>query len=169
MKKFLTLFLALCLLMGVCIAETTITGDGEGATGQTLVTLTVDRSMDSYTVTIPPTVIIDPATKKGSMSITLNKGFELISCNSLSIKMKSNNDCVLINEDGTQSVEYWIYLNSAPQTACNYGGGLTTLLTVNKGADATIDRVYEMTPQIRYDLPTAGVYTDTLTFTVSVS
>lgn len=168
MKRFLALILSICLLMGFCAAEaTTITGDGEGASGETLVSLTIDRSLDSYTVIIPPTVVIDTVTEEGEMDVVLESGYKLISGNKIKVTVSSANGCKLINEDNSNS---WVYkLTYYEENMPHWIGsaGQFKIIEVTKTSDATIDHSITLYPKVD-GLPTAGVYTDTLTFTVTV-
>lgn len=85
MKKMLSLLLALALILTAAFAlaegetepaETTepaptLELDRNTMTGTTEVSLTVDRSMDSYTVIIPSKVTIDPKTQYGLPKCTI--------------------------------------------------------------------------------------------------
>ncbi len=97
MKKLLALLLTLTLvsLSAFALAEDdpatepadTLELDRNTMTGTTEVSLTVDRSMDSYTVVIPSKVTIDPKTQYGYGDVVLKAGWELVSVNSLKVQL----------------------------------------------------------------------------------
>ena len=103
MKKLLALLLTLTLvsLSAFALAEgdpaaepgetaepaQTLELDRNTMTGTTEVSLTVDRSMDSYTVVILSKVTIDPKTQYGYGDVVLKAGWELVSVNSLKVQL----------------------------------------------------------------------------------
>ena len=103
MKKLLTLLIALTLvgLSAFALAEDdpaaepgetaesaqTLELDRNTMTGTTEVSLTVDRSMDSYTVVIPSKVTIDPKTQYGYGDVVLKSGWELVASNNLQVRL----------------------------------------------------------------------------------
>ena len=111
MKKLLALLLTLTLvsLSAFALAEgdpaaepgetaepaQTLELDRNTMTGTTEVSLTVDRSMDSYTVVIPSKVTIDPKTQYGYGDVVLKAGWELVSVNSLKVQLSGAENGIL--------------------------------------------------------------------------
>ncbi len=100
MKRFALLLLALfCLtcLTASALAEgndpaepeDVIELDRNTMIGNTEVSLTVDRSQDTFVVVIPSKVTIDPKTQYGYGDLVLKAGWELVSVNSLTVKLTS--------------------------------------------------------------------------------
>ena len=105
MKKMLALLLVLTLvsLSAFALAEDnpatepaeTLELDRNTMTGTTEVSLTVDRSMDSYTVIIPSKVTIDPKTQYGYGDVVLKAGWELVSVNNLKVQLSGAENGIL--------------------------------------------------------------------------
>lgn len=82
MKKLFSFLLVLALLCtaSASLSDTITAGEME-------VSLFIDRAADSYIVTIPAAVEIDPISKSGSATLTLKKDWQLISCNRLYVRL----------------------------------------------------------------------------------
>ena len=123
MKMLLALLLALMLvsLSAFALAEgdpvaepgetaepaETLELDRNTMTGTTEVSLTVDRSMDTYTVIIPSKVTIDPKTQYGYGDVVLKAGWELVSVNSLKVQLSGAENGIADNfYINTTSFEY---------------------------------------------------------------
>ena len=200
MKIMKTLALLVCMLT---IASAAFAEDGEiqldrnTMTGVTEVSLTVDNSADSFIVVIPSKVTIDPKTQYGYGDIVLKSGWELISVNSLKVKLSAAANGVgdgMYYSSSATSVnvnvgEYQNFkLKSAEGNIATYAiksnkhdfpftAGTTTtyyrgtnyktanLISVVKGGDNKNDSVCKLTFYVK-KMPDAGVYTDTLTFSI---
>lgn len=90
MKKLFSLLLAAMLLLTVGNAfAADVELDKTVTTGTTTVSLNVDSTADSYTFTIPASVVIDPTTQYGYGDVTLKAGWELVSVNSVTIHISN--------------------------------------------------------------------------------
>ena len=174
--------------------ENTIELDRLNKTGNTTVTMTVDSARDSYIVVIPSTVEIDPVTQYGEAAITLKSGWVLISVNGLDVKLTGAENGIgagVYNINLPYPVTHSSYQNfkmksasedfvtyaikpsnfSAPMHSMNnnnnyLGYYLDSLISVDKGGDNTEDQTCTLTFYVA-TMPPEGVYTDTLTFTIS--
>ena len=205
MKIMKTLALLVCMLT---IASVAFAEDGEiqldrnTMTGVTEVSLTVDNSADSFIVVIPSKVTIDPKTQYGYGDIVLKSGWELISVNSLKVKLSEAANGVgtgqgysysnVDSQDVTVSAYQNFTLKSAEGNTATYAiksskhdfpftAGTKTntsstyyhgtnyktanLISVVKGGDNQKDNVCKLTFYVQ-KMPDAGVYTDTLTFSI---
>ena len=157
MKKLFALILCIALVFSLNVCAF-----AEGNT--TTVSLTVDPSLESYTLTIPATATIDPATKKGSISVSVSDVTYVWSTKIKVFVSSENFDSTgsnLVNSDDTsKKIHYTLKdTDSEPVNSTN-----TYVLGTNKtsqggGLSLEVDGTY----------PAAGTYTDTLTFTVEMS
>ena len=76
MKKIISLLLATALFMSMTVTA--------AAENQTVISMEIDESMESYELVIPATVSIDPAVKTGKVEVKIqninliwNKGIDL--------------------------------------------------------------------------------------------
>ena len=101
MRKILSL--VLCIVLMLCMA---IPASAEETAGTTVISLTVDPTMESYTLTIPADVTIDPTTKSGTVSVTLSD-VTFVWSTELHVYASSANDWHLVNqEDATKTIQY---------------------------------------------------------------
>ena len=184
MKKTVSFLLALILLC--CIAVPAFAAENE-----TLVTLTVDESLESYEVTIPPTLTLDAAAfarhgeGKTALNVTINK-LSAVWSTRFNIYVASKNGFNLVNTED-------------PSKVIPYGCFCANSMTITSNADA-VGKVYTYydNDSISYILnqglpyntsgpdndrlnygylyrygsdayPGSGTYTDTLTFTFAFS
>lgn len=162
--------------------------------GQTTVSLTIDPESNEFVVVIPATVEIDPETKQADSQIVLKSGWKLISCNGLTVRLKSSQ-----NYSGTidmllTSGAYWDMINENNRHASYaiavkpHGETSYTSLNAYKGTSGTINNFWtyvdlinvartddnstDTVCDIRFKVPTLptapGVYTDVLTFAVTL-
>ena len=193
MKKFTALILSLILSCSFTLAlsEEDIELDRLNPTGETTVTMRVDNTRDTYIVVIPSKVEIDPVTQYGYGTITLKSGWQLISVNGLEVKLTAAENGIggggYSNTDWTLDVTNEYYRNfklknasgdvakyaikpstfKAPLTSATGWNGdyANSLISVNKGGDNTSDKTCTLTFYVT-TMPPAGVYTDTLTFSI---
>lgn len=183
MKKLMAVLLIATLLCAVLPAYADdIELDGNTQTGETRISLTIDRSLDKYTFVIPSDVTIDPETKSGSFTVTLKAGFELIACNSISIALASAANGIkkdmgaaftLVDSETGKTASYTIYFDGknlcekTDSAATGYTNFNCVAISATKATPTTndIEAVYSISLNT---LPSEGVYTDTLTFKVTV-
>lgn len=184
MKKTVSFLLA--LIMICCMAVPAFAAENE-----TLVTLTVDESLESYEVTIPPTITLDAAAfatnggGKTALNVTINK-LSAVWSTRFNIYVASKNGFNLVNTED-------------PSKVIPYGCFCANSMTITSNADA-VGKVYTYydNDSISYILnqglpyntsgpdndrlnygylyrygsdayPGSGTYTDTLTFTFAFS
>ena len=163
MKKRICLLLALGLLCaGAALADTSITTDG--GTGSTTVTYTVPEAQTGYTVIIPASVSIPQGDTSASMQISIGTGSTLESGKTLSVKLESSaNNFSLKLAGGSDAIAYAVKKDSQ---AVNAGDAVLSW----KGGEvipAAATLTMELTEST--DGKTAGDYSDTLTFKLSVT
>ena len=180
MKKTVSFLLALILLC--CMAVPAFAAENE-----TLVTLTVDESLESYEVTIPPTITLDAAAfaqqggGKTALNVTINE-LTTVWSTKFYIYVASKNGFNLVNTED-------------PSKVIPYGCFCANSITVESNADAVgkvypyldcYDISYILNQGLPYNTsgpdndrlnygylyrdgsdayPGSGTYTDTLTFT----
>ena len=163
MKKRICLLLALSLLCaGIALADTNITTDG--GTGSTTVTYTVPEPGTGYTVVIPASVAILQGETSTTMQISVGAGSTLESGKTLSVKLESSaNNFSLKLAGGSDAIAYAVKKDSQ---AVNAGDAVLSW----KGGEAipaSTTLTMELTEST--DGKTAGDYSDTLTFKLSLS
>ena len=169
MKKLISVLL--CVAIALCIVPTAQAAE----TKQTTVSLELDPALETYTLTIPATVSIDPGTKDGTIGISLTN-MKFIWHSRISVLMSAANTntgeqgSYLVNtEDPNQKIHYdaTSSYSGAKMTGdrslvvleCDYDASVTPEYTVEESVALNVDGTY----------PGAGTYTDTLTFTVELS
>ena len=163
MKKIFCLLLTLSLLcMGVALADTEITTDG--GTGSTTVTYTVPEAQTGYTVIIPASVTIPQGGTSTTMQISIGTGSTLESGKTLSVKLESSaNNFSLKLAGGSDTIGYKVEKDSqnlsANDEVLSWTGG--------EAIPAAATLTMELTEST--DGKTAGDYSDTLTFKLSVT
>ena len=163
MKKFLSLLLTLSLLCaGVALADTEITTDG--GTGSTTVTYTVPEPGTGYTVVIPASVAIPQGETSTTMQISVGAGSTLESGKTLSVKLESSaNNFSLKLAGGSDTIGYKVEKDSQ---AVNAGNAVLSW-TGGEVIPAATTLTMELTEST--DGKTAGDYSDTLTFKLTLS
>ena len=163
MKKIFCLLLALSLLCaGVALADTQNTTDG-GA-GSTTVTYTVPQAQTGYTVIIPASVTIPQGGTSTTMQISIGTGSTLESGKTLSVKLESSaNNFSLKLAGGSDTIGYKVEKDSQ---AVNAGNAVLSW-TGGEVIPAAATLTMELTEST--DGKTAGDYSDTLTFKLSVT
>lgn len=163
MKKPICLLLALSLLCaGIALADTNITTDG--GTGSTTVTYTVPEPGTGYTVIIPASVAIPQGGISTTMQISIGTGSTLESGKTLSVQLESSaNNFSLKQAGGSDAIAYAVKKDSQ---AVNAGDAVLSW----KGGEA-IPAATTLTMELTEstDGKTAGDYSDTLTFKLSVT
>ena len=162
MKKPICLLLALSLLCaGVALAGTEITTDG--GTGSTTVTYTVPEAQTGYTVIIPPSVSIPQGETSATMQISIGTGSTLESGKTLSVKLESSaNNFSLKLTGGSDTIGYKVEKDSQ---AVNAGGEVLSW-TGGEAIPAAATLTMALTESTGGK--TAGEYSDTLTFKLSL-
>ena len=165
MKKIISVTLALALLLSLTLPALAIdaTVTSSGGTGISTLTYTVAQS---FTVTIPESTAINAATKTGTGTVTVAAGTLIDYGNQLTVTITAatnydaaNSKFRMKNGGNDNYIEYTIKKGSTDVVKD------TAFLTVLAG---TVD---ETSAELTYTAaaPTiSGIYTDTLTFTVSV-
>ena len=163
MKKIFCLLLALSLLCaGVALADTEITTDG--GTGSTTVTYTVPEPGTDFVVIIPPSVTIPQGETSATMQISIEEGSTLESGKTLSVKLESSaNNFSLKLAGGSDTIGYKVEKDSQ---AVNAGNAVLSW-TGGEVIPAAATLTMELTESTGGK--TAGDYSDTLTFKLSVT
>lgn len=163
MKKIFCLLLALSLLCaGVALADTEITTDG--GTGSTTVTYTVPEPGTGYTVVIPASVAIPQGETSTTMQISVGAGSTLESGKTLSVKLESSaNGFKLQLAEGSETISYKVEKDGQAVNASGDVLSWTGGQAIPEAATLTM-ALTEST-----DGKTAGDYSDTLTFKLSVT
>lgn len=179
MKKTVSFLLALILLC--CIAVPAFAAENE-----TLVTLTVDESLESYEVTIPPTLTLDAAAfarhgeGKTALNVTINK-LSAVWSTRFNIYVASKNGFNLVNtEDPSKVIPYVcccandvnIESHDSAGKVYTYYNNDSISYILNQGLPYNTTRSYSDGTLIKGYLyrdgndayPGSGTYTDTLTF-----
>ena len=161
MKKLICLLLTLSLLCaGIALADTNITTDG--GTGSTTVTYTVPEPGTGYTVVIPASVAIPQGGTSTTMQISIGTGSTLESGKTLSVKLESSANSFQLKQ-GDNAITYAVKKDSqtvnAGDAVLSWKGG--------EAIPAATTLTMELTEST--DDKTAGDYSDTLTFKLSLS
>jgi len=170
MKKITSVLIAVLLLLSINVAA--VATDIK----TTDVIMVVDPSMETYTLTIPATVIIDPAVRVGTLDVTLSD-VNLVWNNWLRVDLTTKNrvdgemGSYLVNEeDATQKVSYTLHSNAT--NGDYWGGAPVDVAYYSKFYNSSIEAYsehYEVGPivmTVTGEYPGAGTYRDTLTFSV---
>ena len=163
MKRILCSLLVLSLLCaGVALADTNITTDG--GTGETTLTYTVPEPESNYTVIIPADVKFAEEQTSTTMQISVGADSTLESGKTLSVKLESSaNNFSLKLAGGSDAIGYKVEKDSqnlsANDEVLSWTGG--------EAIPAAATLTMELTEST--DGKTAGDYSDTLTFKLSVT
>ena len=163
MKRILCSLLVLSLLCaGVALADTNITTDG--GTGETTLTYTVPEPGTDFVVIIPPSVTIPQGETSTTMQISVGADSTLESGKTLSVKLESSaNNFSLKLAGGSDTIGYKVEKDSQ---AVNAGNAVLSW-TGGEVIPAAATLTMELTEST--DGKTAGDYSDTLTFKLSVT
>ena len=163
MKRILCSLLVLSLLCaGVAPADTNITTDG--GTGETTLTYTVPEPESNYTVIIPADVKFAEEQTSTTMQISVGADSTLESGKTLSVKLESSaNNFSLKLAGGSDTIGYKVEKDSQ---AVNAGNAVLSW-TGGEVIPAAATLTMELTEST--DGKTAGDYSDTLTFKLSVT
>lgn len=163
MKKIFCLLLTLSLLcMDVALADTEITT--EDGTGETTVNYTVPEPGTEFVVIIPPSMTIPQGETSATMQISIGTGSTLESGKTLSVKLESSaNNFSLKLAGGSDTIGYKVEKDSQ---AVNAGDDVLSW-TGGEVIPAAATLTMELTEST--DGKTAGDYSDTLTFKLSVT
>ena len=163
MKKIFCLLLALSLLCaGIALADNEITTDG--GTGETTLTYTVPEPESNYTVIIPADVKFAEEQTSTTMQISVGADSTLESGKTLSVKLESSaNNFSLKLTGGSDAIGYKVEKDNQ---AVNAGGDVLSW-TGGEVIPAAATLTMELTEST--DGKTAGDYSDTLTFKLSVT
>lgn len=172
MKKILSLILCISLVM--CMATPAFATEATPY-GTTVVSLEVDSSLESYTLTIPATVTISPETKSGSVDVSLSD-VTLVWTERISVYMFASNaktdgkGSYLVNSETGKTIHYNLtspygqYYDKIDEIYDFHVAGAqwddlhTEVFCSGGSIELTVDGTY----------PGSGTYTDTLTFYVKV-
>ena len=163
MKRILCSLLVLSLLCaGVALADTNITTDG--GTGETTLTYTVPEPESNYTVIIPADVKFAEEQTSTTMQISVGADSTLESGKTLSVKLESSaNGFKLQLAEGSETISYKVEKDGQ---AVNASGDVLSW-TGGQAIPAAATLTMELTELT--DGKTAGDYSDTLTFKLSVT
>ena len=171
MKKLIAILLCMASVLSMTIP---VFATEEEDIRTTVVSMTLDPSMESYTLTIPPTITIDPAKKSATLNVTL-EDVTLVWHDALYVyAAPANHDSVnggsyLVNtEDTTQKIHYTLEAYSGAELGSSEGKVCAASYEKNVGGEPYLDSG-DMTIVVDGKYPGAGTYTDTLTFTVELS
>ena len=163
MKRILCSLLVLSLLCaGVALADTNITTDG--GTGETTLTYTVPEPESNYTVIIPADVKFAEEQTSTTMQISVGADSTLESGKTLSVKLESSaNGFKLQLAEGSETISYKVEKDGQ---AVNASGDVLSW-TGGEVIPAATTLTMELTEST--DGKTAGDYSDTLTFKLTLS
>ena len=168
MKKALSFLSALVLIC--CMAVPAFAADNR----ETVVSLDVDEALESYEVTIPPTITLDAKSfasgTKTPLNVTINS-ITAVWSKYITINCSSKNGMELVStKDSSNQISYHLYCSDnfdhGSETAAHYFNAEIESLTLpyntsSKGGGCIFGYLDEN--------PEIGTYTDTLTFTIKFS
>lgn len=185
MKKFFALLLSLCLLSGVALAEgnTKISQNGGKSTATVSYEVEAAKLNKDFTVTIPSAISFSSGSNSTELNIKFNaesyqldkgkKTAKFAVALTKSKNFKADDDCIHMDlENSNDSIKYYIYLGDNKKLKKPDPNKYIVTYEIGEGAH------YEDPDKMRHvklldteDITTkpAGTYTDTLTFTVSVT
>ena len=179
MKKIISLLLATALFMSMTVTA--------AAENQTVISMEIDESMESYELVIPATVSIDPAVKTGKVEVKIqninliwNKGIDLyVKDQNSAEKTESNasgsiSSYLIDTSDTSKKIAYKMVLGSGIfYTSGDPGydsqrGLVTNHYRYDERSQSWVTTSEEINLTVTGDYPGSGTYTDTLTFTVEL-
>lgn len=167
MKKVISFILCLALVfsLNICAFAEETSNDQT-----TVLKLTVDPSLETYTLSIPAELNIDPTTKTATLTISASE-INLLWSDSLCVDVSSANldatGANLVNtNDETKKIHY--KMKDGDNTPLNSSTEMITPFIYEKADDTQQTKRAEGSLAITVDgtYPASGTYTDTLTFTV---
>ena len=179
MKKIISLLLATALFMSMTVTA--------AAENQTVISMEIDESMESYELVIPATVSIDPAVKTGKVEVKIQK-INLIWNKGINLYVKAQNSpeesesnasgtissYLIDTTDTSKKIAYKMVLGtgvvySSSESGYNSQQGvLTNHYRYDEGIRSWVTTSEEINLTVTGDYPGSGTYTDTLTFTVGL-
>ena len=163
MKKVLSILLSLLLIFSLAIPAV-------ASENQTVVSLELDSSMESYTLTIPATVELDPSSKTGYIGVEL-KDVNLVWSGSVNVSFTAangvtgENGSYLVNTENEELKIHYIIKNFAgDEYTHNPEKPMVAAYSIK---DEVMGGYIGF--EIDGEYPGAGTYTDTLTFNVKLS
>ena len=180
MKKIVSLLLATALFMSMTVTAF-------AAENQTVISMEIDESMESYELVIPATVSIDPAVKTGKVEVKIkninliwNKGIDLyVKAQNSPEEAESNasgsiSSYLIDTTDTSKKIAYKMVLGSGiVYTSGDPGydsqqGLVTNHYRYDERSQSWVTTSEEINLTVTGDYPGSGTYTDTLTFTVEL-
>ena len=167
MKKVISFILCLALVfsLNICAFAEETSNDQT-----TVLKLTVDPSLETYTLSIPAELNIDPATKTATLTVSASE-INLLWSDAFCVDVSSENldttGANLVNtKDATKKIHYEMRDDNGTLITSSITAG--TVLQYEKERDTQGTKSASGTLEITVDgtYPTSGTYTDTLTFTV---
>ena len=180
MKKIISLLLVTALFMSMTVTAF-------AAENQTVISMEIDESMESYELVIPATVSIDPAVKTGKVELKIQK-INLIWNKGINLYVKAQNSpeesesnasgtissYLIDTTDTSKKIAYKMVLGtgvvySSSEPGYNSQQGvLTNHYRYDEGIRSWVTTSEEINLTVTGDYPGSGTYTDTLTFTVEL-
>lgn len=173
-RRFLAAAMFACLVLCSCGARAQTT-DGSHSmnpkqtTGGTLVVLELkQQEASSYTIVIPSRVTLDPTTGKGSLTVTMKKGFVLTDIAKLSIVVDyltgDHGKPVLIKETNRSEVEY--DLTDSEGNAIKHSA---EILPVYRTDDNSEDISCTMNLSVFGEIPASGSYSGYINYRIRIT
>lgn len=171
LTRLVSLLLMLCMVFGCypANADTEVTEATE-QTATTTVVLDLGTQPTSYTIVIPSTVTLG-SDGTGSATITLESGFVLTDVTSLYVRMTdgytsgSEPYVVLNNTENGSTLKCYMKKIYNGSTVANITS-TDNLIGVTNQSNNSKDYTAKIGFEVEQNLPSYGVYTGTLTFTV---
>lgn len=171
MKKIISLLLATALFMSMTVTAF-------AADNQTVISMEIDESMESYELVIPATVSIDPAVKTGKVAVKI-QNINLVWHKSIDLYVKAQNTdetgSYLINTtDPSKKIAYkmvlgsGIFYSSGDPEYDSQQGIVTNHYRYDERSQSWVTTREEIDLTVTGEYPGSGTYTDTLTFTVEL-
>lgn len=165
LKKYSAAFLAICLMTSVGTTAFAADLNGEKTKGDSIITAKTTLSAPTYTITIPTTIPVEELVKTSTSSVK-STSFDVTASDIANLgeqKVKvsiSTADGNFNLSDGTHSLPYQVYSAASGGTAL-VNGGLYASFTANGTVTGRVDIDQK-------DIPAAGKYAGTLTFTIAL-
>lgn len=181
MKKIISLLLATALFMSMTVTAF-------AAENQTVISMEIDESMESYELVIPATVSIDPTVKTGKVAVKI-QDINLVWNKSIWLYVKAQNSPEETESNASGSISSYLIDTTDPSKKIAYKmvlgtgvvytsgepgynsprGVLTNIYSYVESSQSWATTREEIDLTVTGDYPGSGTYTDTLTFTVVLS
>lgn len=163
MKKLLALVLASVLLLGVPVAYGTEyeNWDGVAESPTSEITLSITRADSTFVIVIPAEIPIDKTTMTGSMTVTLQKGYQLYSSLRITLEVDANGLNLVHSTDSDMKIPYSLTIDGEAWE----GTQRASLIYVDGGTSDT-DKTATIEVTVTGVPEGIGDYKDTLTFRV---